>query len=100
MRLARAQNVGTVNVEVETTDSVDFTKTLQEIREQYESLVIKNKVELEKWFKTKVKIFKTKYKKLRDKDLSLVMSQDLICVFVFVKRSKPFRRRSSQLKRR
>lgn len=59
MRLARAQNVGTVNVDMETTDSVDLTKTLQEIREQYESVVTKNKVELEKWFKTKVKNFKT-----------------------------------------
>lgn len=50
--------MGTVNVELGVTDSVDLTKTLQELREQYESLVIKNKVELEKWFKTKVRKFK------------------------------------------
>lgn len=59
MRLARSHCAGTVNVEVESTESADLTKTLQEIREQYESVVTKNKVEAERWFKSKVRNLKT-----------------------------------------
>lgn len=55
MRLLRVQQSGTVNVEVDSTESVDLTKVLEEMREQYESVVVKNKLELEKWFKAKVR---------------------------------------------
>ncbi|XP_040891257.1 keratin 99 [Toxotes jaculatrix] len=53
MRALRVQQSGTVNVEVDSTESVDLTKILQEMREQYEALVVKNKLELEKWYQAK-----------------------------------------------
>nr|XP_046261350.1 keratin, type I cytoskeletal 19-like [Scatophagus argus] len=59
MRLARVQQSGTVNVEVDSTESVDLTKVLEEVREQYESVMMKNKLELEKWFKSKVEILQS-----------------------------------------
>ncbi|XP_041819938.1 keratin, type I cytoskeletal 19-like [Chelmon rostratus] len=59
MRLLRVQQSGTVNVEVDSTESVDLTKVLEEMREQYESVVVKNKLELEKWFKAKVDTLQT-----------------------------------------
>lgn len=49
------QQKGTVNVEVESKESVDLLKVLEDVREQYESLVAKNQVEVEKWFQTKVR---------------------------------------------
>ncbi|KAM8773656.1 keratin, type I cytoskeletal 19-like [Acanthopagrus schlegelii] len=54
MRLVRVQQSGNVNVEVDSTDSVDLSKVLEEMREQYEAVMVKNKLELEKWFKAKV----------------------------------------------
>lgn len=51
----RAQHGGSVNVEVDSAESVDLTKVLTEMRQQYESLMEKNKFELEKWFQTKVR---------------------------------------------
>ncbi len=55
MRLARAHASGKVNVEVDSTESVDLTQVLEEMRTQYEAVVMKNKLELEKWFKAKVR---------------------------------------------
>lgn len=55
MRLLRVQQTGNVQVEVDSTESVDLTKVLEEMREQYEALVAKNRLELEKWFKSKVR---------------------------------------------
>ena len=55
MRLVRVQQSGNVNVEVDSTDSVDLSKVLEEMREQYEAVMAKNKLELEKWFKAKVR---------------------------------------------
>ncbi|XP_040002103.1 keratin, type I cytoskeletal 50 kDa-like [Xiphias gladius] len=57
VRLLRIQEIGNVNITMDATDSVDLKKVLQETREQYEALVIKNKLELEKWFQSKVEIF-------------------------------------------
>lgn len=54
MHELKIQQTGSVNVEVDSADSVDLTKVLQEVREQYETLVQKNKLELEKWFQSKV----------------------------------------------
>lgn len=51
----KVQQTGAVNVEVDSAESVDLTLVLQEVREQYESLVLKNKIELEKWFQSKVR---------------------------------------------
>ncbi|XP_044047359.1 keratin 99 [Siniperca chuatsi] len=55
----RIQHTGTVNVEVDSAQSVDLTKVLEEMREQYEAVVLKNKMELEKWFQSKVDILQT-----------------------------------------
>lgn len=55
LRLQRMQHSGTVNVEVDSTESVDLAKVMEEMREQYEALVRKRKMELEEWFKSKVR---------------------------------------------
>lgn len=55
----RIQQTGTVNVEVDSAESVDMIKVLEEMREQYEAVVMKNKLELEKWFQSKVDVLKT-----------------------------------------
>ncbi|XP_042077529.1 keratin, type I cytoskeletal 19 [Haplochromis burtoni] len=47
---------GSVNVEVDSAHSTDLTKVLEEMREQYETVVSKNKLEVEKWFQSKVEI--------------------------------------------
>ncbi|XP_062243992.1 keratin, type I cytoskeletal 20-like [Platichthys flesus] len=52
--LLRAQQSGKVNVEVDSSESVDLLKTLEEIREHYETMVLKNKQEVEKWFQEKM----------------------------------------------
>uniref|UniRef100_A0A3B4T4V2 Keratin 99 n=1 Tax=Seriola dumerili TaxID=41447 RepID=A0A3B4T4V2_SERDU len=51
----RVQQSGAVNVDVDSAESVDLTKVLQEVREQYEAVVVKNKQELDKWFQSKVR---------------------------------------------
>ncbi|XP_034717504.1 keratin, type I cytoskeletal 19-like [Etheostoma cragini] len=55
-RLLNVQQAGMVNVEVDSKKSVDLTLILQEIREQYEAMVVKNKQEVEKWFQSKVEL--------------------------------------------
>lgn len=59
MRLLRAQQGGSVNVEVDTAESVDLIKVLNEVRQQYETVMEKNKTELHRWFETKVESIKT-----------------------------------------
>lgn len=51
----RVQQSGNVNVEVDSTDSVDLSRVLEEMREQYEAVMVKNNLEIEKWFKAKVR---------------------------------------------
>lgn len=47
---------GDVNVEIDNrSDQVDLSKVLEEMREQYEALMIKNKQDQEKWFNAKVR---------------------------------------------
>lgn len=47
---------GNVNVEVDNrSDQVDLSKVLEEMREQYESAMVKNKQDQEKWFNAKVR---------------------------------------------
>lgn len=56
MRLARTQVSGDVNVELDNrSDQVDLSKVLEEMREQYESVMIKNKQDQETWFNAKVR---------------------------------------------
>ncbi|XP_071764861.1 keratin 99 [Centroberyx gerrardi] len=59
IQLLRVQQTGAVNVEVDCAESADLTKTLEEIREQYEAVVQKNQREVEKWFQNKVEILQT-----------------------------------------
>ncbi|XP_071360982.1 keratin, type I cytoskeletal 19-like [Trachinotus anak] len=59
MRQLRVQQTGAVNVDVDSAESVDLTKVLQEVREQYEAVVAKNKLELDKWFQSKVTTLQT-----------------------------------------
>uniref|UniRef100_A0A3P8TTR1 Keratin 99 n=1 Tax=Amphiprion percula TaxID=161767 RepID=A0A3P8TTR1_AMPPE len=59
MTQVRIQQSGNVNVEVDSAQSVDLTKVLEEMREQYESVMVKNKLELEKWFQAKVDSLQT-----------------------------------------
>ncbi|KAM7009829.1 keratin, type I cytoskeletal 19-like [Tautogolabrus adspersus] len=54
MQEQRIQQTGAVNVEVDSAESVDLTKVLEEVREQYEAVAVKNNLELEKWFQTKM----------------------------------------------
>ncbi|KAM9856936.1 keratin, type I cytoskeletal 20-like [Aulostomus maculatus] len=49
----------TVKVEVDSPDPVDLSKVLHELRQEYESLVLKNKLELEKWYQTKMDSLQT-----------------------------------------
>ncbi|XP_074485123.1 keratin, type I cytoskeletal 19-like [Sebastes fasciatus] len=55
----RIQQTGAFNVEVDSPESVDLTLVLEDMREQYEAVVLKNKQELEKWFQAKVDILQT-----------------------------------------
>ncbi|KAE8300900.1 Keratin, type I cytoskeletal 20 Cytokeratin-20 [Larimichthys crocea] len=59
MILLRTQHTGKVNVEVDSTESVDLTKILEEMRQRYETVVRNNNIELEKWFKSQVDILIT-----------------------------------------
>ncbi|XP_077575693.1 keratin, type I cytoskeletal 20-like [Stigmatopora nigra] len=54
MNAARLQYNGNVNVEVDGPSSVDLSKILQDVREQYESMAVKNKQELERWYQAKM----------------------------------------------
>ncbi|KAM8879873.1 keratin, type I cytoskeletal 20-like [Spinachia spinachia] len=59
LRQLRAEHTGAVNVEVDSAKSVDLNVVLQETRDQYEAVLVKNKEELEKWFKSKVDSLQT-----------------------------------------
>uniref|UniRef100_UPI0037E76ECC keratin, type I cytoskeletal 19-like n=1 Tax=Semicossyphus pulcher TaxID=241346 RepID=UPI0037E76ECC len=54
LRLLRVQQSGQVNVEVDSAAPIDLTKILEEMREQYEAVVVKNSLEQEKWFQAKM----------------------------------------------
>lgn len=59
MRQLRIQQTGTVNVEVDGGASFDLMKVLEEMREQYEAVALKNQQDLEKWFKEKMEVLQT-----------------------------------------
>ncbi|KAL6110469.1 uncharacterized protein ACO6RY_19543 [Pungitius sinensis] len=59
LRLLRTERTGGVHVEVDSVKSVDLNVVLQETRDQYEAVVVKNKEELEKWFNSKVETLQT-----------------------------------------
>lgn len=85
MRLFRIQQTGDVDVQVDSAASVDLTKVLGEIREQYEAVVLKNKSELEKWFNTKVRNLKTTKNHKADFYIWQHVTGSFVYVFVFTK---------------
>ncbi|XP_030627916.1 keratin 99 [Chanos chanos] len=59
MLMVKEQQSGSVNVEMDCVSSVDLSKVLQEMREQYETLVQKNRREAEQWFQSKVEVLQS-----------------------------------------
>lgn len=57
IHLVTQQN-GDISVEVDTMGSVDMLKTLEEMREHYESMVAKNRSEVKTWYTAQVRDFK------------------------------------------
>ncbi|XP_067876922.1 keratin, type I cytoskeletal 13-like [Heterodontus francisci] len=50
----RQQVAGTVTVQVDSGPTVDFTKALTEIREEYDAICTKNKADLDAWYQTQI----------------------------------------------
>lgn len=59
MKHLRVQQSGSVEVKVDSAESVELPIVLEEMRKQYEELVVKNKQEVEKWFQNKMDILQT-----------------------------------------
>uniref|UniRef100_W5N863 Keratin 99 n=1 Tax=Lepisosteus oculatus TaxID=7918 RepID=W5N863_LEPOC len=59
MSLLRSQQAGSVSVEVDSARTDDLTMELQNMREQYEALVQRNRREAEIWFQKKTEVLKT-----------------------------------------
>lgn len=59
LQMLRAQESGSVNVELDVAPPVDLEKVLKEVREQYEEVIQKNHQEAEKWFQGKVSALQT-----------------------------------------
>ncbi|XP_070711065.1 keratin, type I cytoskeletal 19-like [Pempheris klunzingeri] len=59
MHLLRINQTGDINVKVDSTASSNLTKVLEEMREQYEALVLKNKMDIEKWYISQTEILQT-----------------------------------------
>ncbi|KAL7867322.1 hypothetical protein AOLI_G00151360 [Acnodon oligacanthus] len=59
LHLLRKEQSGSVNVEVDCAPSANLDKELQEMREQYETLIQKNLREAEHWFQSKAETFKS-----------------------------------------
>ncbi|XP_053186953.1 keratin, type I cytoskeletal 42-like [Scomber japonicus] len=59
MERLRVQQSGNVNVQVDNAHSVDLKKVMEDMRSQYEVLMMKNKEELERWFQQKMKGLQT-----------------------------------------
>uniref|UniRef100_A0A3Q3EXH9 Keratin 98 n=1 Tax=Labrus bergylta TaxID=56723 RepID=A0A3Q3EXH9_9LABR len=57
MVLLRSQMGGQVNVSVDASPSVDLNKVMSDIRDHYESVIGKNRKELESWYQSKVRLY-------------------------------------------
>ncbi|XP_028827253.1 keratin, type I cytoskeletal 42-like [Denticeps clupeoides] len=56
LQMLRDQQCGSVDVQVEAGASVDLNKVLQDMREQYETVIQRNRRDAELWFQGKVEI--------------------------------------------
>nr|XP_015217581.1 PREDICTED: keratin, type I cytoskeletal 13-like isoform X1 [Lepisosteus oculatus] len=58
----RSQLTGQIQVEVDAAPAVDLNKVIEEIREQYEGLVAKNRRDAEAWFNSKAEVVQKEVK--------------------------------------
>lgn len=54
MKLLQSQSNGDVNVQINTAPGEDLLKKLNEMRQEYEAIIQKNRAEVEKWYESKV----------------------------------------------
>ncbi|KAI7795473.1 keratin 99 [Triplophysa rosa] len=59
LHMLRAKQSGSVNVEIDSATRSDLGQMLKELRSQYETLVEKNRREVEQWYQTKVEMWRT-----------------------------------------
>lgn len=52
--MAHSQKSDFVDVQVDCGPAVNLDKELEEMREQYEALILKNRKQIEQWFQSKV----------------------------------------------
>lgn len=54
MKLLQSQSNGDVNVKMDAAPGEDLLKKLNEMRQEYEAIIQKNRAEVEKWYESKV----------------------------------------------
>ncbi|XP_030112122.4 keratin, type I cytoskeletal 19 isoform X1 [Taeniopygia guttata] len=54
MKLLQSQSNGDVNVQINTAPGEDLLKKLNEMRQEYEAIIQKNRAEVEKWYESKM----------------------------------------------
>ncbi|NXB87691.1 K1C15 protein, partial [Vidua chalybeata] len=54
MKLLQSQTNGDVNVQINTAPGEDLLKKLNEMRQEYEAIIQKNRAEVEKWYESKM----------------------------------------------
>ncbi|NWZ45698.1 K1C15 protein, partial [Brachypodius atriceps] len=54
MKLLQSQSNGDVNVEINTAPGEDLLKKLNEMRQEYEAIIQKNRKDVEKWYESKM----------------------------------------------
>lgn len=54
MKQLQSQSNGDVNVEINTAPGEDLLKKLNEMRQEYEAIIQRNREEVEKWYESKV----------------------------------------------
>ncbi|KAG7327704.1 hypothetical protein KOW79_009310 [Hemibagrus wyckioides] len=59
LHMVRSQKSDSVDVQVDCGPAVNLDKELEEMREQYEALILKNRKQVEQWFQSKVKTLNT-----------------------------------------